>query len=134
MFSVPDPPELGVELGGGVVGVAVIVVFGGFVQLFQEDVSDVGLSKDLQRLQSVTEHSCGGKETEVALPFGAAAFIACPLDEKHEDEEGRKGREGPEEHEVEVHEDPFRADGSQTWIGAPMKTAAMVSIAEGSGL
>lgn len=64
-------------------------------------------------------------------------FFSSPsetLEEKCGGKEQEKSEEGPVNDEVEVHGRPLVADGSQAWIGAPMKAAAMFLIAGRSGL
>jgi hypothetical protein len=84
--------------------VGVIVFLYGLIQLFFEDVLDIGLSKRLKRLERVAKRSGGGVKTRVFGSFSAPAFKTGSLTQESGRGECRKGQEGPQEQKVEAHE------------------------------
>ena len=66
-FSVADAFELAVELGGGIVWVALVVVFGRFGLTLFEDVDQIGLGDGLETEKRNAERGGGGVKAEVLL-------------------------------------------------------------------
>ena len=66
-FSVGDAFELAFELGGGIVCVALVVVFGRFGLTLFEDVDQIGLGDGLETEKRNAERGGGGLKAEVLL-------------------------------------------------------------------
>ena len=133
-LSVADAFELAVELGGGVVRVAVFFFVVGFgLTLFCGAVK-VGLGEGLEREEDEAEGGCGGVEASVVFVGGLFSAVSEALEEKYGGEEREKGEKGAVNDEVDVHGRPFAAGAAQAWIGAPNGVAAMFPIAGRSGL
>jgi len=116
-------------LSGGVVRVAVFLFVGGFGLALLEGVVEIGLGDGLEGEQAEGEGGCGGIEASVVRVGGFFSSPSEALEEKCGGKEQEKGEEGPVNDEVDVHGRPLVADGSQAWIGAPIKAAAMFLIA-----
>ena len=69
-FSVAGAFELAVELGGGIVWVALIVVFGRFSLTLFESVDEIGLGDGLETEKRNAERAGGGVKAEVLLRNG----------------------------------------------------------------
>ena len=106
-FSVADAFELAVELGGGIIGVAIFFFVVGFGLALFEGVVKVGLGEGLERDESETEDRCGGVETSVVRIGGLFSAVLEPLEEKYRSEEREKGEKERDEEQVEVHGHPF---------------------------
>jgi hypothetical protein len=65
--SVADAVELAVELGGGIVWVALVVVFGRFGLTLFEGVDEIGLGDGLETEKRNAERGGGGVKAEVFL-------------------------------------------------------------------
>jgi hypothetical protein len=124
-LTVADAFELAVELGGWVVGVAVFFFVVGFGLALFCGVVKVGLGEGLEREEDEAEGGCCGIEASVVRIGGFFAVVMEALEEENGGEEQEKGEEGAVDDEVEVHGRPFADGGSQAWIGAPMKAAAV---------
>jgi hypothetical protein len=124
-LAVADAFELAVELGGWVVGVAVFFFVVGFGLALFCGVVKVGLGEGLEREEDEAEGGCCGIEASVVRIGGFFAAVMEALKEENGGEEQEKGEEGAVDDEVEVHGRPFADGGSQAWIGAPMKAAAV---------
>ena len=132
-LAVADALELAVELGGGVVRVAVFFFVVGFGLALFCGVVEVGLGQGLEREEDEAEGGGGGVEASVVFVGGLFSAVLEALEEKYGREERQKGEKGAVNDEVEVHGRPFAAGVAQAWIGAPMKAAAMFPIAGRSG-
>jgi hypothetical protein len=133
-LAVADAFELAVELGCGVVGVAVFFFVVGFGLALLDGVVKVGLGEGLEGEQGKGEGGCGGVEASVVRIGGLFSTVMDALEEKCGGEEREKGEEGPVNDEVDVHGRPFADGGSQACIGALNMAAAMFLIVAGSGL
>ena len=69
-FSVAGAFELAVELGGGIVWVALIIVFGRFSLTLFESVDEIGLGDALVTEKRNAERAGGGVKAEVLLRNG----------------------------------------------------------------
>jgi hypothetical protein len=125
---------LAVELGGGVVGIAVFLFVVGFGLALLYGVVEIGLGESMEGEQGEGEGGGGGVEASVVFVGGFLSAVLEALEEENGGEEREKGEKGAVNDEVEVHGRPFAAGGSQAWIGAPMKAAAIFLIAGRSGL
>jgi hypothetical protein len=80
-FSVADAFELAVELGGGIVWVALIVVFGRFGLTLFEGLDEIGLSDGLETEKRNAERGGGGASDVVGKgqrsSQGASRSIGC---------------------------------------------------------
>ncbi len=132
-LAVADAFELAVELGGGVVRVAVFFFVVGFGLALFCGVVEVGLGQGLEREEDEAEGGGGGVEASVVFVGSLFSAVLEALEEKYGGEERQKGEKGAVNDEVEVHGRPFAAGVAQAWIGAPMKAAAMFPIAGRSG-
>ena len=106
-FSVADAFELAVELGGGIVWVAVVIVFGRFGLTLFESVDEIGLGDDLETEKRNSERGGGGVKAEVLFPTTLSVFVAHSLHKEHKSEEGKNGQESTDKEQVEVHGRPF---------------------------
>jgi hypothetical protein len=133
-LAVADAFELAIELGSGVVRVAVFVLLLGFGLALFEGVMEVGLGDGLEGEQGEGEGGCRRVEASVVRIGGLFSSPSEALEEKYGGKEREKGEEESANDEVEVHGRPLVGGGSQAWIGAPIKAAAMFLIAGRSGL
>jgi hypothetical protein len=131
---VADAFELVGQLGAGVVGVAVFFFVIGYGLALLDGVVKVGLGEGLEGDESEAEGGCRGVEAPVVFVSGFLSAKSGSLEEDYDDKECEKGGKSPLKDEIDIHDVPFAADGSQAWIGAPMKAAAMFLIAGRSGL
>jgi hypothetical protein len=110
-FSVADAFELAVELGCGVVRVAIFFFVVGFGLALFDGVVKVRLGEGLERDEGEAEGGRGGMEAAVIRIGGFFSAVLEALEKKYDGEEGEKGEEGPEKEQVEVHGRPFVAGG-----------------------
>jgi hypothetical protein len=106
-LAVADAFELAVELGGGVVGIALVVVFGGFGLALLESVVEIGLGEGLEGEQGEAEGGGGGVEASVVFVGGLLSAVLEALEEENGREKRDKGEKGTVDDEVEVHGCPF---------------------------
>jgi hypothetical protein len=118
-LTVTDAFELAVELGGWVVGIAFVVVFGGFGLALLEGVVEIGLGEGLEGEQGEGEGGGGRVEASVVFVGGFFSAVLEALEEENGAEERQKGEKEPVNDEVEVHGRPFAGGVAQAWIGAP---------------
>jgi hypothetical protein len=118
-LTVTDAFELAVELGGWVVGIAFVVVFGGFGLALLEGVVEIGLGEGLEGEQGEGEGGDGRVEASVVFVGGFFSAVLEALEEENGAEERQKGEKEPVNDEVEVHGRPFAGGVAQAWIGAP---------------
>jgi hypothetical protein len=113
---------LAVELGGGIVWVALVVVFGRFGFALFEGVDEIGLGDGLETEKRSAERGAGGVKAEVLFSATLSVFVARSLQQEHESEEGKNGQESAEKEQVEVHGRPFvvmdrrRGSARQLWL------------------
>ena len=125
---------MAIELGSGVARVAVFVLILGFGLALFEGMVEVGLGDGLEGEQGEGEGGCRRVEASVVRIGGFFSSPSEALEEKYGGKEREKGEEESAHDEVEVHGRPLVRGGSQAWIGAPIKAAAMFLIAGRSGL
>jgi hypothetical protein len=106
-FSVADAFDLAVELGGGIVWVTLVIVFGRFGLTLFESVNEIGLGDGLETEKRNAERGGGGVKAEVLFPAMLSVFIAHSLQQEHKSEEGKNGQESTDKEQVEVHWRPF---------------------------
>jgi hypothetical protein len=94
---------LAFELGGGIVWVAVVIVFGRFGLTLFEGVNEIGLGDGLETEKRNAERGGGGVKAGVLFPATLSVFVARSLQQEHKSEEGKKGQESTEKEQVEVH-------------------------------
>jgi hypothetical protein len=109
---------LAVELGGGVVGVAVFFFVVGFGLASLYGVVKVGLGEGLEGEEDEAEGGCGGIEASVIRIGGFLSAVLDALEEKYGGEERKKSEKGCADDEVDVHGRPLADGGSQAWIDA----------------
>ena len=91
VFSVADAFELAIELGGGIVGVAIFVLVFGFGLALLESVVEIGLGERVERDESETESGCGGVKAPVVRISGFFSPVPEALEKKYGGEEGERG-------------------------------------------
>ena len=106
-FSVADAFDLAVELGGGIVWVTLVIVFGRFGLTLFESVNEIGLGDGLETEKRNAERGCGGEKAEVLFPATLSVLVAQSLQQEHKSEERKNGEEGTEKEQIEVHGGPF---------------------------
>ena len=121
-FSVADAFELAVELAGGIVWVALVVVFDRFGLTLFESVDEIGLGDGLETEKRNAERGGGGVKAEVPFPATFSVFVARSLQQEHKSEEGKNGQESIEKEQIEVHWRPFvmmdrrRGSARRLWL------------------
>ena len=106
-LTVADAFELAIELGGWVVWIAFVAVFGGFGLALLDGVVEIGLGQGLEGEQGEGEGSGGGVEASVVFVGGFFSAVLEALEEENGGEERQKGEKEPVNDEVEVHGRPF---------------------------
>ena len=121
-FSVADAFELAVELGGGIVWVALVVVVGRFGLTLFESVDEIGLSDGLETENHNADRGGGGVKAEMLFSATLSVFIARSLQQEHKSEERKSGQESAEKQQFEVHGRPFvvmnhrRGSARRLWL------------------
>ena len=110
-FSVADPFELAIELGGRIVGVTIFVLVFGFGLALLQSVVEVGLGERVERDESEAKSGCGGIKPAMVRIGGFFSAVPKTLEKKHGGEESERGQEGPLNDEVEVHGVPWWVSG-----------------------
>jgi hypothetical protein len=106
-FASTDFSELAVEVSGGVVRAAFVVLVGSLVELLFQDLLDVWLYKYLECLKRVAEGSSSWIKAQMGFPQKLSYPAAETLDEKAQDDQGKKGQQKAGVYLFEVHERPL---------------------------
>jgi hypothetical protein len=91
VLSVADAFELAIELGGGIVGVAIFVLVFGFGLTLLESVVEIRLGDGLERDESEAEGCCGGIKAPVVRIGGFFSAVSEALEKEYGDEERERG-------------------------------------------
>jgi hypothetical protein len=93
---------LAVELGCGVVRVAIFFFVVGFGLALFDGVMKVGLGEGLERDEGEAEGGCGGIEAAVIRIGGLFSAVLEALEEKYRSEEREKGEKERDKEQIEV--------------------------------
>jgi hypothetical protein len=121
-FSVADAFELAVELGGEIVLVALVVLFGRFGLTLFESVDEIGLGDGLETEKRNAERGGGGVKAEMLFSATLSVFVVRSLQQEHKSEERKSGQESTEKEQFEVHGRPFvvmnrrRGSARRLWL------------------
>ena len=99
--------ELAVELGEGIVGVAIVFFVVGFGLALFDGVVEIGLGQGLEREEDEAEGGGSGVEAPVVFVDGLFSAVLEALEKKNDGEEREKGEKGLEKEEIEIHSCPF---------------------------
>ena len=91
VFSIADASELAIELGGGIVRVAIFVLVFGFGLALLESVVEIGLGERVERDESEAEGGRGGVKATVVRISGLFSPVSETLEKKYGGEERERG-------------------------------------------
>jgi hypothetical protein len=108
-------------LGCRVIRVAVFFFVIGYGLALLDGVVEVGLCEGLEGDEGEAKGSCGWVEATIVFVSGFLSTKSGALEEDYDEKEREKGEESPLNDEIEIHDVPLAAGGSQAWIGAQLR-------------
>jgi len=108
-------------LGCRVVRVSVLFFVIGYGLALLDGVVEVGLCEGLEGDEGEAKGGGGRVEAPVVFVGGSLSTKSGSLEEDYDEKEREKGEESPLKDEIDVHDVPLAAGGSQAWIGAQLR-------------